>query len=821
RFAKLSQEINDQLGVELTLVEVALGFVKIAHETMAKPIREVSVARGFDIREHALICFGGAAAQHACALAAILGMCRIIIHPLAGLFSAYGIAAADHLRYALQSVVRLLSPESYMSLEAEFHRLATPLITDLQQRGIASDKIHVHRYLDLRPKGADTFLSIPFVDFDQVAPTYLAAYHRHFGFKPDGVQLELVNIRVEVIGAGTVFQETEAIAPEKVPMPQPITTTAVYFGRGSSEVPVFRRKDLEPGTTIKGPAIIVEDYSTVVVEPGFRAAIDGYGNIILEQESARIERIGIDRDPVMLEVFNHLFMSVAEQMGSTLAATAHSTNIKERLDFSCAIFDQEGNLVANAPHQPVHLGAMSESVKWIIEANKDSMSQGDVYATNNPHHGGSHLPDVTVITPFFDPRKRPLFYVASRGHHADIGGTTPGSMPPFARRLEEEGVVINNLLLVRDDIMREQAVLDVLQSGTYPARNLPERLSDLRAQIAANTQGVRELQRLIDKYSQPTIQAYMQHIRNNATEALRDALGRFIEDIPQFESSFEDYLDDGSRIKACVIISRGERPPESHRAIIDFAGTSPQIYGNLNAPLAVTQAAVLYVLRALIDRDIPLNSGCLVPIEIRVPRGCLLNPNPDAAVVGGNVETSQRIVDVLLGALGLAAASQGTMNNFLFGREDGLGRQYYETIAGGAGAMAGHRGASGVQVHMTNTRITDPEVLEERFPELRLERFAIRRGSGGRGRYHGGDGVIREIRFLKPRKVSILSERRVYKPYGLAGGGSGNRGRNLLIRQDGSEEVLGGKVALVVEPGERIVIKTPGGGGYGRRKSKS
>ncbi|MFB0516872.1 MAG: hydantoinase B/oxoprolinase family protein, partial [Candidatus Neomarinimicrobiota bacterium] len=817
KFTNLARDLNRKLGIALSPTDVALGFVKIANETMAKPIKEISVARGFDVRTHALVCFGGAAAQHACALARILGLRKIIIHPLAGLLSAYGIAVADHLRYAAQSVVKTFSLKLCRALEERFQVLTGPLVQELRGRGIAQSNIDVQRFLDLRPLGTDTYLSIPFINYEDVVPTFLEAYNRHFGFKPSGVPLELVNIRVEVLGRGGVFRETKKRKQPGRGAPAPVETANVIFENLPTATPVYRREDLPIDYQLEGPAVVVEDYSTVLIEPGFTATVNPYGHLVLEQQATRVERVSTRRDPVMLEVFNNLFMSVAEQMGTTLANTAHSINIKERLDFSCAIFDSEGNLVANAPHIPVHLGAMSESVKAIIQANRGRMRPCNVYVTNNPHRGGSHLPDVTVITPVFGPDGAIIFFTASRGHHADIGGITPGSMPPFATSIQEEGVVIDNFLLVSNGVFREDELRQTLLAGSHPARNLEERVSDLRAQIAANNRGLQELQRLEDKYSLETVQAYMGHIRDNAAEAMREALGKFLNRRRRFDSTFEDYLDDGSRIRVRLTIESGSDPPHTHRAIIDFTGTEAQLPGSLNAPVAVTKAAVLYVFRTLIDEDIPLNSGCLAPIEIRIPEGCLLNPSADAAVVGGNVETSQRVVDVLLGALGIAAASQGTMNNFLFGRADDQGKQYYETIAGGSGAVDGHDGASAVQVHMTNTRITDPEVLEQRFPEIRVERFALRRRSGGQGRFRGGDGVVREIHFLESRKVSILSERRAYPPYGLAGGQPGVKGKNILVRSDGTREVLGGKVERVIQAGERIIIKTPGGGGFGKR----
>jgi len=828
KFSTLAAQINKKINMNYTGIDIALGFVKIANETMAKAIKEISVSKGYDIRQHGLICFGGAAPQHACSIARILGIQKIVIHPLAGILSAYGIAQADYLRYAIQSIVKQLDEPLIQSLKNLFKILEQPLVDEMMDRGISSKEIEILRFLDVRPLGTDSYLSVryhPSSKTDskvEISRTFLTTYLQHFGFRPSGVPLELVNIWVEVIGKGHVFQEKSTEIKDKNARLEPRKIVNVSFEKKVSPTPVYWRDDIVTNESIEGPAIIAEDYSTVVIEPGFTASMNAFGFLVLELIEETVEKVSVKRDPIMLEVFNHLFISVAEQMGYTLRNTAHSTNIKERLDFSCAIFDKQGNLVANAPHIPVHLGAMGESVKAIIKANRGRMSPGDVYVTNDPHQGGSHLPDVTVIAPiFFDSdhgstKIHPVFFTATRGHHADIGGNCPGSMSPFATKIEEEGVVIHNFLIVEKGSFRDNEVRKKLLSPPYPARNIDERISDLKAQIAAINTGIRELKRLVDKYSLKTVHAYMNHIRRNAAEAMRDALGKFLMKTDRFESYFEDFLDDGTKIAMKLFIKRGDTHPHLFCATVDFSQTDNQLSGNLNAPIAVTKAAVLYVFRTLIDEDIPLNSGCLHPIRIIIRKGSLLFPSPDAAVVGGNVETSQRIVDVLLGALGLAAASQGTMNNFLFGREDGSGKQYYETIAGGSGATDSHVGTSAVQVHMTNTRGTDPEVLEYRYPEIRLERFSIRRGSGGKGKYRGGDGTVREIRFLKPRLVSILSERRKYPPYGIAGGLPAVKGKNLLIKADGSCINLGGKAEVLVKKENRIIIKTPGGGGFGK-----
>ncbi len=818
-FAQITDEINSALQTEFSETDVALGFVRIANETMASAIKEISVARGFDVRTHGLVCFGGAAAQHACGIARILGIRKVMIHPLAGLLSAYGIAMADQSRYALRSVLKQYAPETVAEFEGQFADMAAPLEKEIAGAGIERQNIVTKKFFDLRPTGTDNFLTIPVGDFEETTDRFAELHTQLYGFAPTD-DLELVNLRVEVNGRGHHFEE-QSLGKSDAEIPAPKVVTEVTFDSETRHVPVYNMDDLDPGFTLDGPAIITEQSSTIVVEPGFSAFLNEYRHIVLTQKEAAEVAVGPERDPIMLEVFNHLFMSIAEQMGHTLTNTSHSVNIKERLDFSCAIFDPDGNLVANAPHMPVHLGAMSESVKAIIEANRGSMKEGDAYLMNNPHRGGSHLPDLTVIAPVFGESDQPIFYTASRGHHADIGGTTPGSMPPFAETIQEEGVVIDNFLLVEDGELRLPPLRVLLSSGDFPARNIDERIADIKAQIAAVNKGIIEVARLIEKYGEATVHAYMGHIRDNAAESMRGALANYLGDQASLDLAFEDHLDSGDTIAVKITLEKGGDPPHTWRAVVDFSGTSPQMKGNLNAPAAVTKAAVLYVFRLMIDEEIPLNSGCLEPIDIIIPEGCLLRPDDSAAVVGGNVETSQRITDVLIGALGLAGASQGTMNNFLFGAEDGSGKQYYETIAGGSGASDGHPGASAVQVHMTNTRATDPEVLELRHPEIRLEQFSIRKGSGGDGLFKGGDGTVRDVQFLEKRKISILSERRNYRPYGTANGGAGTAGRNRLITSSGEEVVLADKVERVVESGERIIIETPGGGGFGAAVKES
>ena len=817
-FIKLTDEINTDLDRDLSPENVALGFIRIANETMASAIKEISVARGFDVRTHALVCFGGAAAQHACGIARILGIKKMVIHPMAGLLSAYGIAMANQFRYAIRSIVTTYNKNVLQQFETQLNEMASPLIKEISQCGISEANIETKKFLDLRPLGTDNHLTIPLGTFEETVEMFSKLHKQLFGFDPT-TELELVNLRVEVDGLGYHFEESHSQSYTRS-KPELRDTTKVTFEDGEYETPIYHVDDFQSGSFVEGPAIITEAFSTTVIEPGFSAELNRYGHIVLNQDTMAEVSIGPQRDPIMLEVFNHLFMSIAEQMGHTLINTAHSVNIKERLDFSCAIFDPKGNLVANAPHMPVHLGAMSESVKEIIAANKESMRPGDAFLMNNPHRGGSHLPDLTVIAPVFAEGKDPLFYTASRGHHADIGGITPGSLPPFATSIHEEGVVIDNFRLIENDKLRLDELKNLLSDNDYPARNLDERIADIKAQIAAVNKGIIETDRLIKKYGLETVHAYMGHIRENATESMRAALWAYLDEKEKLDLEFKDQLDSGDAIAVRISIEKGGNPPHTCRAKVDFSGTSLQMKGNQNAPMAVTKAAVLYVFRLMIDKDIPLNSGCLEPIEIIIPEGCLLKPADTAAVVGGNTETSQRITDVLMGALELAGASQGTMNNFVFGREDGSGKQYYETIAGGSGACKGHNGASGVQVHMTNTRATDPEVLEHRFPEIRLEHFGLRKNSGGDGQYKGGNGTVRKVKFLEQRKVSILSERRNYPPYGMAGGLPGKCGKNQLKKTSGKLEPLAGKVERVVKSGESIIIETPGGGGYGSPQKK-
>ena len=811
-FKKLKEIINTKTSSSFSIEELALGFIDIANEKMSNAIKEISVSRGYDVRKYGLICFGGASPQHSCGIAKLLGIKKTIIHPLASLQSAYGIANAEQFRYGIQSFVSSLNKDSLNEASQMCRRIKSDYILELEKLGIASDNIRYDYLLDLRIIGTDSHLTVSLENIDSITQAFTEKYQKIFGFKPSG-KIEIANIKVEVYGANTRIPEIPS-ERKGTKFSKSLIEHKIFFKDKYSKVPFLSRDLIPIDKKSMGPAMIYDEYSSILIEPGFSFRCNKFNHLIIEQENFVERHISEKRDPISLEIFNNLFMSIAEQMGYTLRNMAHSVNIKERLDFSCALFDGDGNLVANAPHVPVHLGAMSESVKSVIDSNRNTMKKGDFYLINNPHKGGSHLPDLTVISPVFSDNDKPIFYAASRGHHADIGGITPGSIPPFSTNIEEEGIIIDNFLLVENGVFREKDFEELLTSSDYPARNLDERKNDVNAQIASVQNGIKGIEDVIKKYGISTVQSYMGYIRDNAAEAMSSALENYLDGKESKEVEFEDYLDNGSKICVNLIIKESSNSLYPYRAIVDFAGTSPQMHNNLNAPIAVTKAAVLYVFRLLINKDIPLNSGCLDLIEIKIPKGSLLNPSNKAAVVGGNVETSQRVTDVLLGALGIAAASQGTMNNFVFGNLDNSGKQYYETIAGGSGATEDSHGASAVQVHMTNTRSTDPEILEQRFKEIRLEEFSIRKNSGGDGKHRGGNGVVRSLHFLEPRKVSIVSERRSRPPYGLFGGESGKCGLNL-IRSHGKEIRLESKVERVVEKGETIIIKTPGGGGFG------
>jgi len=794
-------------GLARSQDEIACGFFAIANAAMAEAVRQVSVAKGRDVRDFALIVFGAAGGQHACPIARLLGMRTLIFDPLAGVLSAYGMGLADVSWHGEADAGRLDLDETLAArLAPSFQHLTAQGRAVLEAEGFAAQAIRVDRRLDLRYRGTETALTL---DVEAIAAAALAtrfhaAHRKLFGYARERHPIEAVAVRVEVTGREAVRAAAPAPAgPQAQPaLPPPIRTTRMWTGRDFAQVPVYRREDLGPGLRLTGPALLLEDTGTIALDRGFVLEVGAGGRMLARDLAPAVPPAEAARtgglDPVLLEIFNNGFMSIATQMGEVLRRTALSTNIRERLDFSCAVFDASGELVANAPHIPVHLGAMGESVKGVLAAHPRP-PPGWSFATNDPAAGGSHLPDITVVTPVHDAAGTILFFTASRGHHADVGGISPGSMPPFSKSLAEEGVVLRALPLVRDGVFDEAAVLAVLTGGPFPARNPRHNLADLEAQIAANQTGVQLLQNLIARYGRDLVLAYMGHLQDNAAAQVAAEIGR----LPDGESVFADALDEGTEIRVAMRI-QGERMD------IDFSGTGPQVAGNLNAPRAVTMAAVIYVLRSLVGVPIPLNSGCLRPVSIVIPQGSVLAPDPERAVAGGNVETAQRIVDVLLGALGKAAASQGTMNNLTFG-DQGFG--YYETIAGGAGATATAHGASGVHTHMTNTRITDPEVLEVRYP-IRLVAFSLRPGSGGAGARRGGDGLVREIELLAPLQVSILSERRTRRPFGLCGGEDGAPGRNLHNGRD-----VGGKASFAAAAGDRIRIETPGGGGYGRTES--
>jgi len=813
KFQTLSEEMGESLQTTLLPPEdTALGFLKIANEKMAAAVKEISVSKGFDVRDYALVCFGGAGGQHACALASILGIKKILFHPLCSLLSAYGIGLAQGADKASQTLLRRYNKKTHEELADILANLQQELFDRRKNRNI---RCSVKRELDLRPSGTDTFITLPFDAYENTLAFFRNRYQSLFGFYPDSAGIEVVNIRLEISDGGNFFPEYIEVASDERKTVQPIFNKTIYYARGPVNASVYLRESLPARAAVKGPAHIVDKNSILIVDPGFEAVVHESGMIIMEMVGQRNkEKIRTGKDPVLLEVFNNIFSGIAKEMGSTLRNTAYSVNIKERLDFSCALFDRNGNLVSNAPHIPVHIGSMTDAVKGIIEDHQDNMRPGDVFVSNNPYKGGSHLPDITVICPFFSDEDTIIFFTAARGHHADIGGITPGSLPPHVEHVNEEGILIDSRILVRNGHFRDAEMRTILTNHTHPARNIHERILDLKAQIASCRRGIGELKGVIERYGLETVLNYMDYIRENAGFSIKQTLSRFLQQNASFESSFEDFLDDGSPVKATIQIIGGDNPPETIQAVIDFTGTDSQhTKDNLNAPLSVTRSAVLYVLRCLAGIELPLNSGCLEPIRIIVPEGSLLNPSYPAPVASGNVETSQRIVDVLLGALRVSAASQGTMNNLIFQVEGDF--PYYETIAGGSGATDGCPGASGVQVHMTNTRITDPEILEFRHPDVRIEKFILRRGSGGKGMYPGGNGVIREITCLKPATVSIISERRNYEPYGMSGGENGKQGVNQLKKASGEIISLPHRVLLKVDAGDSIIIETPGGGGFG------
>jgi 5-oxoprolinase (ATP-hydrolysing) len=860
RFTALARRIEAAAGDRRSGEEVAAGFLEIAVANMANAIKKISVQRGYDVTRYLLATFGGAGGQHACAVADALGMTKVLIHPLAGVLSAYGMGLADVGAIRESAVEAPLTEELLPELAQVAATLEAGARAELEREGVAGSAIRCTRRAHLRYEGTDTALPVPLGRLGDMVQAFETAYRQRFSFLMRDKAIAVEAVSVELAGppepladapwasARTRQAPAATITPgPAAASPEPAARVPMFVSGSWTDVDLFHRSDLHPGHVAGGPAIIVEDFATTVVEPGWQAAVTSRSDLLLTRQAVAAATAGwpgdppgrrtreargvappgrrsraAGVDPVMLELFNNLFMSVAEQMGGRLQGTAHSVNIKERLDFSCAIFDADGNLIANAPHIPVHLGSMGESIKIVVKRNAGRIRRGDVYALNDPYHGGTHLPDITVVTPVFgnageregagradavraggEPGRENeiLFYVASRGHHAEIGGITPGSMPAFSTRVEEEGVLIDNWLLVRDGVLRERETSRLLRSAPYPSRSPGTNIADLRAKIAANEKGTHELLRMIEQHGLDVVRAYMGYVRQNAEEAVRRV-------IPALHGGSYAYeLDNGAVINVAV-----RTDPHACSAEIDFTGTSPQLPDNFNAPSSVTMAAVLYVLRTLVAEDIPLNSGCLTPVRVTIPPGSMLSPRYPAAVAAGNVETSQAITGALYAALGVMAESAGTMNNVTFGNER---HQYYETVAGGSGAGDGFNGTDVVQTHMTNSRLTDPEVLEWRYP-VRVESYQIRRGSGGAGRWRGGSGGVRRIRFLEPMTVTTLSGRRRLPPYGMAGGQPGALGRHWVEHPDGSATPMRACDSVLVDAGDVFVIETPGGGGFGR-----
>jgi 5-oxoprolinase (ATP-hydrolysing) len=807
RFEEMADEIERATGERKPLEEIADGFLKIAVENMANAIKKISVQRGYDVTEYALQCFGGAGGQHACLIADTLGMKTVLIHPFAGVLSAYGMGLADVRAMRERSVEAPLDEGLLDRLTRELDEMAEAAEDELHRQDVTSDRIETLRKVHIRYDGSDTAIEVPLDDLGTMTETFEKTYKSRFGFTMPGKGLVAAALSAEAIGRTFDLQSDDLAADAETP--EPAETVRAYMAGEFRDTPVFDRDRMAAGQKVKGPAILVERTGTNVIEPGWEAEMTAIGNLVLKRVEAmpRELAVGTACDPVMLEVFNNLFMSIAEQMGYTLQNTAISVNIKERLDFSCAVFDAEGNLIANAPHMPVHLGSMGESVRAVIRNNEGAIRPGDAFILNNPYNGGTHLPDVTAVTPVFDESgKEILFYVASRGHHSDIGGRTPGSAPPDSKHIDEEGVLIDNFRLVDQGDYREDALRELLGSAKYPARNPDQNVADLRAQLAANEKGVQELRRMVDHFGLDVVKAYMGHVQDNAEESVRRVI-----DVLK-DGHFEYPMDNGQKVAVTITIDK-----EKRGATVDFTGTSPQGENNFNAPAAVCRAAVLYVFRTLVEDQIPMNEGCLKPIEIVLPEDCMLNARYPGAVIAGNVETSQITTDTLYGALGVMAASQGTMNNFVWGNDR---YQYYETVCGGSGAGPDFDGTDAVHTHMTNSRLTDPEILEWRLPVL-LEAFEIRRGSGGGGAHRGGDGVRRRVRFLEDMDLVILANHRIVPPYGMAGGENGALGRNWIERTDGSTDMLTATDFRTVTAGDVFVLETPGGGGYGRAKAEA
>jgi 5-oxoprolinase (ATP-hydrolysing) len=798
-FADLAKEV----GGGKTPEDVADGFIKIAVENMANAIKKISVQRGYDVTGYALNCFGGAGGQHACLVADALGMTKVLIHPFSSLLSAYGMGLADIRSVRQQAIEEAFGNKSLSTLNKIGARLGKNVRDEVAGQGVPAKAIKVIVRAHIRYAGTDTALVVTAGSLAKMKSAFEKAHKAQFGFIDRKKELVIEAVSVEAIGGGATFRERKH-AKTRGKLPSPARRTRFFSSGKWHKAGIYTREQLSIGHKVKGPAIVIEPHQTIVVEPGWQAELTAKNHLVLARivKLKRASAIGTKADPIMLEVFNNLFMSIAEQMGVSLQNTAYSVNIKERLDFSCAVFAADGTLVANAPHMPVHLGSMDRSVETIIRDNKGRIRPGDVYVINAPYNGGTHLPDITVCTPVFDGKKKKiLFWVASRGHHADVGGISPGSMSPNATNIEQEGVLFDNFKLVDRGRFREKELVEALLGAKYPARNPVQNVNDIKAQVAANEKGVQELRKMVAHFTQPVVNAYMKHVQDNAAESVR----RVIDRLHDCEFAYE--MDQGTVIRVKITVDKKKR-----EATVDFTGTSPQQGTNFNAPEPVTRAAVLYVFRVMVDDDIPMNAGCLRPINIIVPQRSLLRPEYPSAVVAGNVETSQAVTDTLFGALKAIAGAQGTMNNVNFGNKK---YQYYETICSGSPAGPGFPGTDAVHTHMTNTRLTDPEILEFRYPVV-LEDFHIRKGSGGRGKWNAGDGIRRTIRFLEKMECTLLSGHRRVPPFGLDGGENGQVGQNSVRRKDGSVEKLEGCDSTVIDAGEAIIIQTPTAGGYGK-----
>jgi 5-oxoprolinase (ATP-hydrolysing) len=819
KFAALEIEVEKATGVRKTSHEIASGFLRIAVENMANAIKHISVQRGYDVTEYTLTCFGGAGGQHACMVADSLGMKRVYIHPFAGVLSAYGMGLADVRTMKQAAVEKQLSDTLLDDLQPQFAQLGASAKADVSAQGVKDEQIRVVNTVALKYDGTDTTIELPVdkplppgeVDAKRrvrethasLVTAFEQTYKQRYGFLMPNRALVIEAISSEAIGVTQSSKETPITTTPRATALAPNATAVAFFANGTCNANVYYREALQPGDVIDGPAVIKEPIATTIVEPEWRATVTPLDHLVLERvkEASRSHAIGTTADPVMLEVFNNLFMAIAEQMGVTLANTSYSVNIKERLDFSCAIFDPDANLVANAPHMPVHLGSMGESVKVVLESRRGKMKPGDAFVVNAPYGGGTHIPDVTVVMPIFlKGEHEPLFYTAARGHHADIGGITPGSMPPFSKSIEEEGVLLDNVELVREGVFLEDELTKILLSGKWPVRNVTQNIADLRAQVASCNKGAVELRKMVAHFGREVTVAYMKHVQDNAEESVRRVIHKL------HDGEFGVDLDDGSHIHVKVTIDR-----EKREATVDFTGTSAQRPSNFNAPKPVSRAVVLYVFRTLVDDDIPMNAGCLKPINIVIPDGSMLAPKYPAAVVAGNVEVSQAATNCLYGALGVLAGAYGTMTNFTFGNDV---YQYYETISGGSGAGEGFDGTSVVQCHMTNSRLTDPEVLEFRYP-VRVDSHTINHGTGGKGKWHGGDGADRRIRFIEPMTAGILANYRKNRPHGCEGGEPGAAARNWVERADGSREEFGHICEVQMNKDDVFVIQTPGGGGFG------